>query len=543
MSEKNEVRKDPSGRRGFLKGTLAIGAASLTATCTAQAISNDEGARHNEECKKPSWETPPSPIPGSLIEQTIEADIVVVGAGAAGLAVSHAAAERGAKVVLIEKTRNFSARGFANGAIGTKIHKQLGIDLNKEQIIGELIRWASNRIHQRLIRMWANQSGEVLDYYIDLARSKGLEATLMPETFQVTPLYKEYRTAIHFNKPGDQDIFTEGLLLGLIEGEVRRLGVDVHYSTPAQQLIRDQKTGRVSGVIAKSKDSYLLFNARKAVVLTTGDYGANHEMRAAWSPLTLKTDHTVYTPPGANTGDGINMAMWIGASVQDVPHPPMIHILPFISTDFMSANQSTLHVNRNGARYENEAQPLQGIVDGKLMQPGGEVWAVFDSKYAKDNSRFKNVMFGPAIEPAEKLAESVQEKFTFRGNTVEELANEMGVPASALRATVSRYNDLAKKQHDEDFGKDSSLLFTVEQPPFYADSIPAHLLVIVGGLNVNDRQQVLDKEDNEIPGLFAVGNVAGNLFANDYPLTVPGLSHGRCLTLGRILGQELAPLS
>jgi fumarate reductase flavoprotein subunit len=141
-------------------------------------------------------------------------------------------------------------------------------------------------------------------------------------------------------------------------------------------------------------------------------------------------------------------------------------------------------------------------------------------------------MFGPMSEPVDKLEESVQKKLAFKGNTIEELAQAMDVPASELKVTVARYNEMAKKRIDKEYGKDPSLMFSIEKAPYYAVSVPAHLLVIVGGLNVNDRQQVLDKEDNEIPGLFAVGNVAGNLFANDYPLTVPGLSHGRCLTLG-----------
>lgn len=528
------------GRRDFMKSAAITGLAGVATPSILAATTDTATSAQASACETRSWEVAPSPISAAAITETINADIVVIGAGAAGLAVAHAAAEKGAKVVLLEKTKSFAARGFANGAIGTKIHKKQGVNLDKEQIVGELIRWSSNRIHQRLIRLWANQSGEVLDYYIGLAERNGLEAVLMPETFQVSSLYKEYQTAIQFRKPGTQDLFTQGLLLGSIESEAKRLGVDVRYSTPAQQLVRDQGNGRVAAVIAKSKNGYIRVNASKSVVLTTGDYGSNREMLAAWSPLALKTEVNTYTPVGANTGDGIKMALWVGASIQDTPHPPMIHIIPFVNTDFMSSNQSWLHVNRKGLRYENEGQPLQGTVDGKFMQPGGKVWGVFDSKYAADNARFQNVMFGPMSEPVDKLEESVQKKLAFKGNTIEELAQAMDVPASELKVTVARYNEMAKKRIDKEYGKDPSLMFSIEKAPYYAVSVPAHLLVIVGGLNVNDRQQVLDKEDNEIPGLFAVGNVAGNLFANDYPLTVPGLSHGRCLTLGRILGQELA---
>jgi fumarate reductase flavoprotein subunit len=539
MQDKDRENANNS-RRSFLK-TAIVG--SVTAVASGAALAGPAGAfaETNTPCvSEKSWEKPAAPIADSKIKETIEVDVVVVGAGVAGLAAAHAAAESGAKVVLLEKTKTFSARGYANGAINTKVHKKLGVDLDKEQIVGELVRWASNRVQQQLLRTWADKSGEVLDYYIDLAEANGLIVHLDDESFAISPFYKEYRTAISFRKPEDTGWFYQGRIAGLIEQEARKRGADIRYSTPAQQLVKDAKSGRIIGVIGKQQGAYTKFIAKKGVILATGDYGSNPEMVAAWAPLLRKADANIYTPVGANTGDGIKIAMWQGATVQDAPHPLMLHVVPGIGCDLMCSNQTFLHVNRNGLRYENEAQPLQGVCDGRFMQPGNKCWAVFDSKYLHDHEALEKAPFGPIVEPLEKLEESVQNKLAFKADTIEELADKIGVQRDALAKTVGRYTELARNRVDEDFAKPSRLLLTIERSPFYALPIPVHQLVVVGGLDVDGESRVVDKNGDVIAGLFAIGNVAGNFFANDYPLTAPGLSHGRCLTLGRLLGQTLA---
>lgn len=535
-------RQDKLGsRRNFLKTAIIGGIATGTSMAALGQTTESAKPESASPCAKGhTWENPPEPIPESEIKDHVEADVVVVGAGMAGLATSHAAAEAGLKVIVLEKMKMFSARGYANGAIDTKLHKKEGVELDKERIIGELVRWANNRVQQKLIRTWAYRSGEVMDYYIDLAEAHGLIAELDPESFVSSPLFTEYRTNVHFRKAEDSGYFYEPRIATVIEEEAKKQGVDFRYRTPAKQLVKDEKTGRITAVIAKQKDGYIKVTARKAVVLCTGDYGSNKEMTDQWSPLTKKVNGNLYTPIGANVGDGINMAMWQGAEIQDGAHPPVIHCIPGVNSDIMASNLTFLHINRLGLRYENEVQTPQGTCDGIFMQPGNQAWAVFDSKYAEDHAKLKNAPFGPVVEPLGKLEESVQQKLAFKADTIEELAKAVGVPPEALKRTVSRYTELARAGKDGDFGKPSRMMYTIEKPPFYALSIFVSQLVIVGGLSVNGDSQVVDKKGAPIPGLFAIGNAAGSFFANDYPFTVPGLSHGRCLVLGRVLGQELA---
>ena len=128
----------------------------------------------------------------------------------------------------------------------------------------------------------------------------------------------------------------------------------------------------------------------------------------------------------------------------------------------------------------------------------------------------------------------------FRGDTVEELAEKMGCDPAVLKATFDRYNELCDMGFDEDFGKDPSKLTKVDQPPFYASRIRCGMLVTIYGLNCDAHSRVCDEKDVPLPGLYAVGNVQGNFFTDSYPILIPGISHGRGVTIGRILGQALA---
>jgi fumarate reductase flavoprotein subunit len=123
-------------------------------------------------------------------------------------------------------------------------------------------------------------------------------------------------------------------------------------------------------------------------------------------------------------------------------------------------------------------------------------------------------------------------------DTIEELAEKIDVPVETFKATVERYNELAKLGEDLDFGKHGDILTTVEKAPFYAVKLGVTLLVTLGGLKVTEKMQVLDTNNEVIPGLYAAGNTSGCFFHNDYPNIMPGLSHGRSLTTGWVAGQS-----
>jgi fumarate reductase flavoprotein subunit len=165
-------------------------------------------------------------------------------------------------------------------------------------------------------------------------------------------------------------------------------------------------------------------------------------------------------------------------------------------------------------------------------------WQVFDSKYP-DELPHHGLGLGKIIIAAEKIRREVA-KTAIMANSIEELAVNMKLPVVTFQATIKRYNELARLGKDLDFGKRADRLSPIDKPPFYAGKSGYSLLAVLGGLNINDRLQPLDKNWDVIPGIFLAGNTMGNRFAVDYPTMCPGLSHGMAIHFGRVAGLNAA---
>jgi fumarate reductase flavoprotein subunit len=548
--KKSEKIDQPNSRRRFLKGSLMAGVAGVVASSTSAAVSavaQSEPAKEKTCTPKHSWEIVPDPIPASKITQSIEADIVVVGAGVAGVFAAHAAAENGAKAIVLEKFKTFSCRAKDNGAVNTKLHsKEDGTWIDEERLLEDLFNYYQNRTHQSLMREFVYKSGKIMNHYIDLCEANGVSVTLLPG-YEVSRNSPGYATAHNFflkdqaHSSGSEYVPTQVYLMRVVEKHAKELGAEFRYNTAAEQLIRDKKSGRVTGVVARTKTGYIQFNARKAVIMATGGYTENKEMLEAWGPSGLLMEVPCYTPVGGNMGEGIAMSLWAGASLQRPPFPVQTHTIPapVLGNDLMVANQTLLHINKLGLRYENENQPDPLQSNGRVLQPGKKAWSIFDSRYYKDQAPIKTSQGGPVNEPQSSLDESVAKGLAFKADTIEELAQKIGVPASTLKKTVDRYTELAKKGKDEDFGKPARLMFPITDAPFYALPIKSQLLVTLGSLNCDPNMQVLDTNDEPIPGFYAIGNMMGNYFG-EYPMFAPGFSSGRCIVMSHILAERLA---
>ncbi len=167
-------------------------------------------------------------------------------------------------------------------------------------------------------------------------------------------------------------------------------------------------------------------------------------------------------------------------------------------------------------------------------QPGRTIWQVFDSKYPEELPYY-GIGLGKIIIATEKVQQDVA-KAAIMADTIEELAVKMKLPVETFIATVQRYNELARLGKDMDFGKRSDRMFPIDKPPYYAGKSGYSLLAIMGGLNINQNLQPLDKDWKVIPGIYLAGNTMGNRFAVDYPTMCPGLSHGMAIHFGRIAG-------
>lgn len=473
-----------------------------------------------------SFEMPPEPIPESDIKETINTEIVVVGGGISGMSAALSAAEAGARVILIEKHKTCQGFGGENAAIGSRLQKKLGIDIDREEVILNLMKFAANRPDQRLLRMWAYGSGETMDWLMDMTDAAGLKVTIdqfpSPTAVNNNKYYPQY-FATH-------DFLIEKLVVKCLMDNAVKKGVVIRFNTRAKQLIK-KDNGRITGVVAQDiGGAYIQFNAQKAVVLCTGDYSNNAEMTAKYCPI-LRDVAGIPT----STGDGHQMAMWIGGVMEPAPHAAMQHSPagPLGSTPY-------LQVNLKGERFQDEDVPCEYYCAAVRRQPGQKSWQVFDSKYPEE---IPHMGIGHLrVDKVDDAVIKVVEKVSLRANTIEELGEKMGVPVDTFRETVARYNELARMKKDLDFGKQPDRLTTIDKPPYYAGKGGLGGFGTMGGLNVNPKMQALDKNFEAIPGLYLGGNIAGNRYGVEYPTMLPGLSNGMALYFGRIAGLNAANL-
>jgi len=227
------------------------------------------------------------------------------------------------------------------------------------------------------------------------------------------------------------------------------------------------------------------------------------------------------------------MAMWIGAVMEPVPHTPMVHDPAgvLLSSPF-------LQVNILAERFQNEDVPIQSNVNAVERQPDRTTWQVFDSKYPEELP-YLGIGLGKIIIATEKVQQDAT-KAAITADTIEDLAVKIKLPVKTFIATVKRYNELARLGKDLDFGKRPDRMFPLDSPPYYAGKSGYSLLAVMGGLNVNQKLQPLDKDWEAIPGIYLAGNTMGNRFAVDYPTMCPGLSHGMAIHFGRIAGLNAA---
>lgn len=536
-------------RRQFLKGgtiaAVGLAAGGLMTGCESGSEKKKDSASKNESGGW-SWETPPEPIPDSKIKETIESDIVIVGAGIAGVTAALRASEMGAKVTVIEKNDFPSSRGGHYGAWYTQAMKEAGVEPgDKYQIFRDWVKMCGNRCNEKIVWEYLDRSGEAFDWLIN--KSKGV--------LQFIPIDNRYRGPDYYEYPGTH------IIAGEFEDNKNNLtpvvyymwkkseeqGVKYYFKTPAQQLVKDG--GRVTAVIAKDKDGYKKFVGKKAVVLATGDIGGDPEMVKAYAGDVGQLPKTnMYTPVGLNTGDGHKMGMWAGGHMEMGPLPTMIHLIKYAWYCF-----GFLYVNTEGKRFMNEDTWIQAKSIRILTQPGNVDYAfsIFDSKYLdelKDQIEIAGGQFwddmvriGPWKPDTTKktVEDAIKSGNGFRADTLEELADLIGVDKTNFINTVNKYNEMARAGEDTEFHKRKELLTTIEKPPFYALKFGPAMLVIPGGLEISENYEVVDDNKKPIPGLYAIGNVAGGRYGVDYPVCINGNSHGSALTMGYLVAERI----
>ncbi|WP_041690756.1 FAD-binding protein [Eggerthella sp. YY7918] len=542
MKERKQQGSWNVSRRSFLKGGAVLGASTalggLLAGCSPAETSVASDSPNLSEGQY-SFEIAPDPVPEDKIVETVEADVVIVGAGLAGTFAAVAAAEEGASVVVLQKSSQPVTHGIGFCVFDAGVQRANGNVYDLKVWTQYFTEESYGYGNQPYIESIIYNSGRAIDMLMKYAEQKG-------ESFG-TVMATPNSTMCVFDCPEVTNGYSRvPNMVNKLVSVAEELGAEYRYSTPAVQL--ETEEGRVVAVIAKSGSEYIRAKASKGVILATGDIGNDPEMVAKYAPFCQGLPNTYM--PQDNTGDGHKMALWIGARMFKGPFSQAIHYdpSPLPEGDAPFSGSPYLAVNALGIRYQNEDLDYPVIANLNCQQPGNLRWQIIDKTFTEYWSDFGTRMardHGFEFTTNEEALETCLENGAIlKAESLDELAANMGFEGKAkdtLFATIKRYNELCDAGVDEDFGKNPEYLVktAVKEPPFYSIKRSAAPLALLDGVYATEKMEAYDTEMSVIPGLYVTGNVAHGMFNVDYTLDPGGISCGRALSSGYIAGKAV----
>ena len=411
-------------------------------------------------------------------------DIVIIGAGGAGMTAAIDATQAGKKVILLEKMpyaggNTTKATGGMNAA-ETHYQAEQGIEDSVEQFVEDTMKGGHDLNNRDLVTIMAQNSASAIDWLDSIG------APLPKVSFSGGATNKR----IHAPEDGSG---VGAFLVTRFLNKIDELGIDVMYNTTATSLMT--LDGKVTGVMAESPDAYYTINA-KAVILATGGFGNNQSMIVHYRDDLLGTVTT--SAPGV-TGDGIVMAEAVGADLVDINqiqlHPTVEQSTSMLITESVRGDGAIL-VNQEGRRFINELLTRDVVSAGELEQTGSYAYIIFD----------QNLRDG--LKAIEKY---VSTGITVQSDTIEGLAEQLDIDPATLADTLRKWNQYVADQNDPDFGRDTGMDADLSKAPYYAIKIAPGIHHTMGGVKINTQAQVIDTEGNPIPGLFAAGEVCGGV--------------------------------
>ena len=502
-------------------------------------------------------------IDEAAITETVDTDILIVGAGNGGMFAAAYAAANGLNFRVIEQNANVQDTRHWYGAVDSAAAKEAGEPAtDKAKLLSEISRYASGKCDQRVVKTWINESAAMHDFMRSILEDKygwvcdftsGSEAAWPAENAEHNTDYL-YPVQEHNYMASESASGTprNELLLQYIQ----ELGYDVDFKTSLAKLEKNSD-GRITGIIAQSTedDHFIRYNANQGVLLACGGFPGNPYMMEQLDPLgTSVTTACSYSP--ADKGYGIRAAVWAGANLDKEAAPMLFDrgiVAPGVDAGYVDSDsafggkafpgkirqynpgtQPFLKVNRNGERFANESCPYNDIVYAAAHQPGRVYAQICDANILEDAKRFHTIGCSAQTRNGGekyiqgKMDEAIEAGALFKCDTLDELADKMGFTGAAkdtFLATVERYNELYDKQNDEDFGKPAYRLSAIRTAPFYGCWLGASLLTTEQGIAINEKGQALDTNNQPMEGLYITGDMSGSFFANNYPCLMAGLEN------------------
>jgi len=466
--------------------------------------------------------------------KTIEADVVVIGAGGAGLAAAVAAAEKGATVLVLEKRRvpgGNSAMAGGLMAAESYIQKQNLVDARRDELFKITMNHSHWKINPRIMRAFIDKSADTIQWL----ENNGVVFA------ELSPMFpNQHLRTFHIPRKGGAEIIRS------LKNKCQELGIEILNQTAATKIKSQGKEWAVtSKPVSEGEEAAV---KTRSIIITTGGYGGSKELLKQYVPDYHENIYGIGLP---HTGDGILMAREIGAAMEGLGQ------LQFSGPGFrgsrliglVASEPGTLWINKYGERYTDESIAFDICYRGNVVdrQPDKLSYTLFDEniKNILIEEGFAQIPHGCGdLKPGSRISgldESLQSEAA-KGNvkiagSLDEIAAWIGAEPDALKSTVEEYNEFCRSGHDKLFVKDPEYLLELKTSPYYAIKCSSCFIDTVGGIKINERMEVLNSQDKPIPGLYAAGVCAGGW---EPCFVLSGSVLGFAYNSGRIAGENAA---
>lgn len=513
-------------------GSIAVDGVS-GATVTSTAIKEAAAAALTAAGLNPDDYKTAVEKTGSAEDSTVEADVVVVGAGGAGMTAAITAAGEGKSVVILESQSMVggnSVRATGGMNAGKTVYQdenEFGESAGVEKTLKTAAeKYADNETITALAKtvseQWAAYQANPTGYFdsVELMEldtmigGKGINdpelvETLCANSADAIDWLDEHGITLHnvssfggasvkrIHRPVNAEgktVSVGSYMIPLLEENCKKAGVQILLNTTANEILTDAN-GAAAGIKATGSTGETVTVNAKAVVLTTGGFGANLDMVVKYKPE-LKGFMT--TNAAGIQGQGIEMAEAIGAATVDMDqiqiHPTVEANTAALITEGLRGDGAVL-INAEGKRFIDEVGTRDVVSAAEIAQTGSYSWLVVDQAM---------------VDASSVIQGYIKKGYTVTGATYEELGKAMGVDAAAFAETMEKWNGYVEAKNDPDFGR-TSFANPLNTAPYYAVKVTAGVHHTMGGLKINANTEVLNEKGEVIPGLFAAGEVTGGV--------------------------------
>ena len=465
---------------------------------------------------------------------SLSADVVIIGAGGAGVSAALRADQLGAKTILLEKTGMIGGALVVSGGnqvvMGSKLQKEAGVANDSVQsMVSDFMKNGDRKNNEAALTLFARNVGDATDWLNEYA---GVQFDMKGGLHKLA----EYSNDRELAYLGGGSAFMKSILQKLSS-----TNIDLRLNTRATELKRDGST--VVGVIAQDSDGNTYDITAKSVVIATGGYGANKSL------LSEDLQKSLYYGRSNATGDGLLLSDTLGAQRQLMQYgkryPNGVEIAPGMAKSTIAGNivafnsGSAILINKEGKRVVNEKASNRTILETEIRQTDGMLFLFMDQKtFDMWKERLAHAGISQENIDAWLKNNGSRAPIFIRGTTIEEAAGTLNMDAASLKATIDTYNSYVASGTDSAFGRPANFMKAkIEDGPYYLVEQKPRFATTMGGLVLTDTLQVVGTDGKALSGLYAAGEVGGGVMGDDSP---SGANNAWAITSGKLAGESAA---